>query len=125
MLALELVRPEVLEPERRLARGQAGPGLARKRHGCTSEDRTANPCRDSAVTTPGAVRSSLLHDRRRQTATPIQQAERLEMRIVVIGGTGLIGSKLVTKLTEHGHEAVPASLDTGVNTITGDRLEEA
>ena len=47
------------------------------------------------------------------------------MRIVVIGGTGLIGSRLVTKLSEHGHEAVPASPDTGVNTLTGDGLAEA
>jgi len=41
------------------------------------------------------------------------------MKLVIIGGTGLIGAKLVTKLREHGHEAVPASLDTGVNTLTG------
>ena len=47
------------------------------------------------------------------------------MRIVVIGGTGLIGSKLVTELGEHGHEAVAASLDTGVNTLTGEGLDEA
>jgi uncharacterized protein YbjT (DUF2867 family) len=46
------------------------------------------------------------------------------MRIVVIGGSGLIGSKLVSKLTDHGHEAVPASLDTGVNTITQEGLDE-
>jgi uncharacterized protein YbjT (DUF2867 family) len=46
------------------------------------------------------------------------------MRIVVIGGTGLIGSKLVAKLDAHGHEAVPASPDTGVNTITGEGLSE-
>ena len=44
------------------------------------------------------------------------------MKIVVIGGTGLIGSKLVTKLREHGHEAVAASPNTGVNTITGEGL---
>src|SRR5262245_53599027 len=44
------------------------------------------------------------------------------MKIVVIGGTGLIGSQLVRKLREHGHEAVPASPDTGVNTITGEGL---
>jgi len=37
------------------------------------------------------------------------------MKTVAIGGTGLIGSKLVTKLDEHGHEAVPASSDTGVS----------
>ena len=37
------------------------------------------------------------------------------MRIVVIGGTGLIGSKIVRNLTDHGHEAVAASLDSGVD----------
>ncbi|MEO3794763.1 SDR family oxidoreductase [Nonomuraea sp. B10E15] len=47
------------------------------------------------------------------------------MRIVVIGGTGMIGSKVVAKLGERGHEAVPASPNTGVNTLTGEGLEEA
>jgi uncharacterized protein YbjT (DUF2867 family) len=47
------------------------------------------------------------------------------MKLVIIGGTGLIGSKLVTNLKEHGHEAVPASPDTGVNTLTGQGLAEA
>ncbi len=47
------------------------------------------------------------------------------MKLVIIGGTGLIGSKLVTALREHGHEAVPASPDTGVNTLTGAGLAEA
>src|SRR3954471_15548862 len=46
------------------------------------------------------------------------------MKIVVIGGTGRIGSKLVTKLGEHGHEAVAASPNTGVNTLTGEGLPE-
>ena len=46
------------------------------------------------------------------------------MKIVVIGGTGLIGSKLVTKLDEHGHQAVPAAPNTGVNTLTGEGLSE-
>jgi len=46
------------------------------------------------------------------------------MKLVVIGGTGLIGSKLVAKLRDHGHEAVPASPDTGVNALTGDGLAE-
>jgi len=46
------------------------------------------------------------------------------MKIVVIGGTGLIGSKLVSKLREHGHEAVPASPNSGVNTLTGEGLAE-
>src|ERR1700756_4908390 len=47
------------------------------------------------------------------------------MRIVVIGGTGLIGSKLVTKLREQGHETVAASPKSGVNSITGEGLAEA
>jgi uncharacterized protein YbjT (DUF2867 family) len=46
------------------------------------------------------------------------------MKIVVIGGTGLIGSKLVEKLREHDHEAVPASPASGVNTLTGEGLAE-
>jgi uncharacterized protein YbjT (DUF2867 family) len=46
------------------------------------------------------------------------------MKIVVIGGTGLIGSKLVSRLEEHGHEAIAASPDSGVNTLTGEGLPE-
>jgi uncharacterized protein YbjT (DUF2867 family) len=45
-------------------------------------------------------------------------------RIVVIGGTGLIGSKVVAKLTAHGHEAIPASPNSGVDTLTGAGLDE-
>jgi uncharacterized protein YbjT (DUF2867 family) len=48
-----------------------------------------------------------------------------EMKIVVIGGTGLIGSKVVQNLHALGHEAVAASPDTGVNTITGEGLDTA
>jgi uncharacterized protein YbjT (DUF2867 family) len=47
------------------------------------------------------------------------------VKIVVIGGTGLIGSKLVEKLREDGQEPLAASLDTGVNTLTGNGLTEA
>jgi uncharacterized protein YbjT (DUF2867 family) len=47
------------------------------------------------------------------------------MRIVVIGGSGLIGTKLVNGLREKDHEVVAASLDSGVNTITGEGLTEA
>ena len=47
------------------------------------------------------------------------------IKIVVIGGSGLIGSKLVKKLREHGHEVVAASRDSGVNTLTGEGLAEA
>jgi len=46
------------------------------------------------------------------------------MKIVVIGGTGLIGSKLVTNLTARGHEAVAAAPNTGINTLTGEGLAE-
>ncbi|RZT16642.1 uncharacterized protein YbjT (DUF2867 family) [Kribbella sp. VKM Ac-2569] len=46
------------------------------------------------------------------------------MKIVVIGGTGLIGTKLATLLTGHGHEVVPAAPSTGVNTITGEGLAD-
>src|SRR6185436_2299394 len=52
------------------------------------------------------------------------QERTTKMKIVVIGGTGLIGSKLVTKLSALGHEAVPASPDSGVNTLTGEGLLE-
>ena len=45
------------------------------------------------------------------------------MKIVVIGGTGLIGSRVVTKLTEHGHEAVAASPASGVDTLSGQGLD--
>jgi uncharacterized protein YbjT (DUF2867 family) len=47
------------------------------------------------------------------------------MKIVIIGGSGLIGSKLVARLREQNHEAVPASPDSGVNTLTGEGLAEA
>jgi uncharacterized protein YbjT (DUF2867 family) len=47
------------------------------------------------------------------------------MKLVIIGGTGLIGSKLVAKLRERGHDAVAAAPNTGVNTLTGEGLAEA
>ena len=56
--------------------------------------------------------------------SPTTPSERRHMKIVVIGGSGLIGSKLVTKLDEHGHEAVAASPDSGVDTLTGEGLAE-
>src|SRR5262245_27828334 len=46
------------------------------------------------------------------------------MKIVAIGGSGLIGSKLVTKLRKDGHEAIAASPSSGVNTLTGEGLAE-
>jgi uncharacterized protein YbjT (DUF2867 family) len=47
------------------------------------------------------------------------------MRVVVIGGTGLIGSKVVQRLTEQGHQVLAAAPSTGVDTITGNGLAEA
>src|ERR1700712_1838769 len=46
------------------------------------------------------------------------------MKIVVIGGTGLIGSNVVQELTENGHQVVAAAPSTGVNTVTGEGLSE-
>ncbi len=45
-------------------------------------------------------------------------------KVVVVGGTGLIGSKVVARLAEHGHEAIAASPKSGVNTLTGEGLAE-
>ena len=50
--------------------------------------------------------------------------EKSKTKIVVIGGTGLIGSKVVSKLNEHGYEAISASPNSGVNTLTGEGLAE-
>jgi len=47
------------------------------------------------------------------------------MKIVVIGGTGLIGTKVVANLRQAGHEVIAASPNTGINTITGEGLAEA
>ncbi|HTM01858.1 MAG TPA: SDR family oxidoreductase [Vicinamibacterales bacterium] len=47
------------------------------------------------------------------------------MKLVIIGGTGLIGSKVVSRLREQGHEAVAAAPNTGVNTLTGAGLADA
>jgi len=50
--------------------------------------------------------------------------EKSNMKIVVIGGTGLIGSKVVSKLSERGYDAIAASPNSGVNTLTGEGLAE-
>jgi len=55
--------------------------------------------------------------------TPVEKRKAI-MKIVVIGGTGLIGSKLVNKLRDQRHEAVAASPNSGVNTLTGEGLAE-
>jgi uncharacterized protein YbjT (DUF2867 family) len=60
-----------------------------------------------------------------QVSCGLIKLKETNMKIVVIGGTGLIGSKLVQKLREQGHEAVAAAPNTGVNTLTGQGLAEA
>jgi uncharacterized protein YbjT (DUF2867 family) len=52
----------------------------------------------------------------------VTDRERLIVRIVVVGGTGLIGSKMVHTLTEHGHDVIAAAPSTGVNAVTGEGL---
>ncbi|MGO7983471.1 NAD-dependent epimerase/dehydratase family protein, partial [Rhizobium johnstonii] len=47
------------------------------------------------------------------------------MRIAVIGGTGLIGTRIVSRLENEGHDVVAASRETGVNSYTGEGLEQA
>jgi uncharacterized protein YbjT (DUF2867 family) len=47
------------------------------------------------------------------------------MKIVVIGGTGLIGKKVVSNLRQHGHEVLAASPSSGVNTVTGEGVAQA
>lgn len=49
----------------------------------------------------------------------------VNMKVLVIGGSGLIGSRVVARLTELGHEAVPASPSTGVNAVTGEGVADA
>src|SRR5262245_1188177 len=66
------------------------------------------------------IRSELTFVRLRATIE-----RRLNMKIVVIGGTGLIGSKTIPILRQGGHEALAASPNTGVNTITGEGLAKA
>src|SRR5436305_5144125 len=57
-------------------------------------------------------------------AGPESKTKETIVKIVVIGGSGLIGSKVVPKLREQGHEAVAASPSSGVNTLTGEGLAE-
>jgi uncharacterized protein YbjT (DUF2867 family) len=51
--------------------------------------------------------------------------ENSNMKIVIIGGTGLIGKKVVADLRQHDHEVVAASPSSGVNTVTGEGLAQA
>jgi uncharacterized protein YbjT (DUF2867 family) len=70
------------------------------------------------------VGQSVVPNARSLVLNRIKTQKVIIMKLVIIGGTGLIGSKLVATLKEHGHEAVPASPDTGVNTLTGAGLAD-
>src|SRR4030095_8753354 len=78
---------------------------------------------------PGSSRTARLSSSHRPVksaaASAANQSEDQSMKIVVIGGTGLIGSKLVKKLRAMGEEVLAASPDSGVNTLTGEGLAEA
>src|ERR1041384_1953282 len=67
------------------------------------------------------IRSELKHSSELRATTQ----RRAHMKIVVIGGTGLIGSKTIPILRQGGHDAVAASPNTGLNTITGEGLAKA
>jgi uncharacterized protein YbjT (DUF2867 family) len=69
--------------------------------------------------------SAHTHRRSPCTGGPIRSEKAIDVKIVVIGGTGLIGSKVVQNLRARGHEAVAAAPNTGVNTITGEGLDAA
>ena len=79
----------------------------------------------------GALRRPFLAEKRRYP--PVRNRQKgaesstgtQTMKIVVIGGTGLIGSKTVAILRRGGHEVVAASPNSGVNTITGEGVKEA
>jgi uncharacterized protein YbjT (DUF2867 family) len=75
----------------------------------------------AAAAKSGVRRSS---DDGRQRSPPSPTEGFAMTRIVVIGGTGLIGSKLVAELTNDGHEAIAASPSSGVDTVTGDGVAE-
>src|SRR5262249_1885744 len=69
--------------------------------------------------------SSALLPRNTPAPRRLHQTQEHPMKIVVIGGSGLIGKQLVPKLRAKGHEVLAASPSTGVNALTGDGLNEA
>src|SRR4051794_11533641 len=80
----------------------------------------------AGVVTSGAAARS--EGRRAGASSDLNQTPTREvspMKVVVIGGTGLIGSKLVEKLNAHGHDASPAAPSTGCNTLTNEGVDEA
>jgi len=72
-----------------------------------------------------SFRPTLSEHNRLMVSPALVNLKEVVMKIVVIGGSGLIGSRLVTNLRAHGHEAVAASPQSGVNSVTGDGLADA
>jgi uncharacterized protein YbjT (DUF2867 family) len=72
-----------------------------------------------------SLRRQIMKKEKQINQDNINKARPIRMKIVVIGGSGLIGTKLVNKLRQLGHEVVAASPASGVNTITGEGLAEA
>src|SRR5882757_6120301 len=60
-----------------------------------------------------------------RVSTDVVRAKEEDMKIVVIGGSGLIGTKLVSLVRQKGHEALAASPSSGVNSVTGEGLAAA
>src|SRR5690606_39042809 len=88
----------------------------------TPAPRTASPSPTRTRSTPTSCRSCAAEPGR----PPLPGTrEESPMNIVVIGGSGLIGSKLVAALRSHGHETTSASPDSGVDTLTGEGLSRA
>src|SRR5689334_13292432 len=74
------------------------------------------------MVTPYLTRTDIV---RVESRTPVVRVEERVMKIVVVGGTGHIGRKLIKLLTADGHEAVAASRSTGVDAVTGEGLAAA
>ena len=83
------------------------------------------PSADGALLGAHALAEAFAETNRLLTLSYTAQAKRHEMKIVVIGGTGLIGSKLVEKLRQDGHDPLAAALETGVNLLSREGLAEA
>ena len=83
------------------------------------------PSADGALLGAHALAEAFAETNRLLALSYTAQAKRHEMKIVVIGGTGLIGSKLVEKLRQDGHDPLAAALETGVNLLSREGLAEA
>src|SRR5229473_495047 len=77
------------------------------------------------MTTPASRVPARWRKSTRTCHSGASKARRFTMKIAVIGGTGLIGKKVVMNLRQHGHEVVAASPSSGVNTVTGEGLAQA